>query len=327
MRADPAGSPRRSQRGRAPRSAGEPHEVAARELRVELDARARPSAHASADCEDTCVDSGDRPRRTSGSAAGRRRTRTAVARRSRHGSAGSSLRPRFRIVSIIPGIETGPPERTDRSSGRRRRRSACPSMLEAREVLIDLLGETRGPRPSRIVRRHASVVIVKPRGTGSPSCVISARPSPLPPSSARPPVARLVEVVDESLAQLWLSAHDGAPFVSMACPGAHRARSVAHSRARVVADGRLRPRARSAERRHAPGMRRRTEQWCTGLSSRDSGRPPRAPRSRKAAGSSGNRSSTGMPELSPRRDAHPSVAPLIGSQRTPGTAPPPLPGA
>ena len=41
--------------------------------------------------------------------------------------------------------------------------------------------------PSRRYARQASVVIVKPAGTGTPSCVISARPIPLPPSSSLPP--------------------------------------------------------------------------------------------------------------------------------------------
>src|ERR1035437_2148209 len=35
--------------------------------------------------------------------------------------------------------------------------------------------------------RQASVVMVKPAGTGTPSCVISASPTPLPPRSSRPP--------------------------------------------------------------------------------------------------------------------------------------------
>ena len=42
---------------------------------------------------------------------------------------------------------------------------------------------------SRTLRRlipAASVVLVKPAGTGTPICVISARPAPLPPSSSLP---------------------------------------------------------------------------------------------------------------------------------------------
>src|SRR5204863_24941 len=45
-----------------------------------------------------------------------------------------------------------------------------------------------GTSPSpRMYARDASVAIVKPAGTGTPSCVISARPTPLPPRSFRPP--------------------------------------------------------------------------------------------------------------------------------------------
>src|ERR1700688_1236851 len=40
---------------------------------------------------------------------------------------------------------------------------------------------------SRMYARQASVVIVNPAGTGTPSCVISASPIPLPPRSSRPP--------------------------------------------------------------------------------------------------------------------------------------------
>ena len=39
-------------------------------------------------------------------------------------------------------------------------------------------------------------MIVNPAGTGTPSCVISASPIPLPPRSSRPPGAGLVEGVD-----------------------------------------------------------------------------------------------------------------------------------
>src|ERR1051326_6292091 len=44
-----------------------------------------------------------------------------------------------------------------------------------------------GMPPSRMYARLASVVIVNPLGTGIPSCVISARPTPLPPRRSLPP--------------------------------------------------------------------------------------------------------------------------------------------
>ena len=43
--------------------------------------------------------------------------------------------------------------------------------------------------PAAIVARQASVVIVNPAGTGIPRAVISARPTPFPPRSSRPPGA------------------------------------------------------------------------------------------------------------------------------------------
>ena len=101
-------------------------------------------------------------------------------------------------MSIIPGIETAAPERTETSSGSSRRRSACPVVSSSRaHVLVDLLARARpAARRAAMYARQASVVIVNPAGTGTPSRVISARPIPLPPSSSRPPAAVLVEVVD-----------------------------------------------------------------------------------------------------------------------------------
>ena len=63
------------------------------------------------------------------------------------------------------------------------------ALLEAGDVLVDLRVEPSGGTspPSARNARHASVVIVKPSGTGTPSCVISARPIPFPPRSSRPP--------------------------------------------------------------------------------------------------------------------------------------------
>ena len=87
-----------------------------------------------------------RPRRTSGSAAGTSRRRSARCRSlAASPSTASSFRPRLRIVSIIPGIEIAAPERTETSSGFvAGRRSACPSAARARDVLCDLLVEPAG---------------------------------------------------------------------------------------------------------------------------------------------------------------------------------------
>ena len=61
------------------------------------------------------------------------------------------------------------------------------ALLEAADVLGDLLLEALG-QLVRLQERAARVGRdVNPPGTGTPICVISARPVPLPPSSSRPP--------------------------------------------------------------------------------------------------------------------------------------------
>ncbi len=94
-----------------------------------------------------------------------------------------SFRPMSRIVSIIPGMENFAPERTDSSSGSR----GSPNVLPIRVCITCRWRSTSASRPVGIApvrrySRHASVVMVKPGGTGSPIRVISARLAPLPPS-------------------------------------------------------------------------------------------------------------------------------------------------
>ena len=89
-------------------------------------------------------------------------------------------------MSIIPGIETAAPDRTDSKSGAvgspNRRPVASSTPRSASRVWVH--------RPSgktaswRWYATHASVVIVSPGGTGSPAAVMAARPAPFPPSSA-----------------------------------------------------------------------------------------------------------------------------------------------
>ena len=92
-------------------------------------------------------------------------------------------------MSIIPGIETAAPERTETSSGS----SSEPKRLPVRSSSRRTCSSTSSSRPvgqlaaRAMDARHASVVIVNPAGTGTPICVISASPMPLPPSSSRPP--------------------------------------------------------------------------------------------------------------------------------------------
>ncbi len=93
-------------------------------------------------------------------------------------------------MSIIPGIEIAAPDRTDTRSGSAGSPKRFPARSWSRATWSSTSGQSpSGASPVRIVSRHASVVTVKPAGTGIPSAVISARPTPLPPSSSRPPGA------------------------------------------------------------------------------------------------------------------------------------------
>ena len=92
-------------------------------------------------------------------------------------------------MSIIPGIDSLAPERTDTSSGS----SLSPSFLPACSSSRPIASAMPSSRPSGkllsafMYATQASVVMVKPAGTRStPSTrVISATPAPLPPSSSR----------------------------------------------------------------------------------------------------------------------------------------------
>src|SRR3954469_1839777 len=96
----------------------------------------------------------------------------------------TSLSPRLRTVSIIPGIENAAPDRTDTSNGS----VASPSCLPIFASRAESAAATSSMSPAGIAlsaamyARHASVLIVNPGGTGRPSLVISARLAPLPPS-------------------------------------------------------------------------------------------------------------------------------------------------
>ena len=94
-------------------------------------------------------------------------------------------------MSIIPGIEIFAPERTETSSGS----DGSPKRFPDFSSSAAMCSPTSSSSPSGtclsapMYARHASVVIVKPAGTGTPSAVISASPTPLPPSNSRPPGA------------------------------------------------------------------------------------------------------------------------------------------
>ena len=97
----------------------------------------------------------------------------------------SSFRPRFKMVSIMPGMEARAPERTDSSSGS----SALPNCLPI-SVSKNFTPSSTSPwimvrtasRPCSVNAVQASVLMVKPEGTVMPSLHISARLAPLPPS-------------------------------------------------------------------------------------------------------------------------------------------------
>mmetsp|Transcript_31795 Transcript_31795/g.75506 ORF Transcript_31795/g.75506 Transcript_31795/m.75506 type:complete len:204 (+) Transcript_31795:2096-2707(+) len=98
----------------------------------------------------------------------------------------SSFSPRFSTVSIMPGIETAAPERTDR----RRGLLGSPSFVPISCSTSFKPAMTSSHTPAGSVESFSwkaaqvSVVIVKPGGTERPMAHISARLAPLPPSSS-----------------------------------------------------------------------------------------------------------------------------------------------
>ena len=93
-------------------------------------------------------------------------------------------------MSIIPGIEIAAPERTDTRSGSPGSPNRFPVRSWSRPTCSSISGQSAsGGSPVCMVSRQASVVTVNPAGTGIPSAVISARPTPFPPSRSRPPGA------------------------------------------------------------------------------------------------------------------------------------------
>jgi hypothetical protein len=95
----------------------------------------------------------------------------------------------FRIVSIMPGMENFAPDRHETSSGR----SASPNFLPVAASMRASAASSCSHMPpgncSPAARYalHASVVTVKPGGTGTSSRVMSPRFAPLPPSRERTP--------------------------------------------------------------------------------------------------------------------------------------------
>ena len=90
-------------------------------------------------------------------------------------------------MSIIPGIEKAAPDRTETKSGSDSSPRRLPERCsKAARCCLTSSSIPPGKLPLAFRKaRQASVVMVKPGGTGRPARVISATPAPLPPSSAR----------------------------------------------------------------------------------------------------------------------------------------------
>ncbi|MBA7616527.1 hypothetical protein ES703_23823 [subsurface metagenome] len=95
----------------------------------------------------------------------------------------SSLRPRLRTVSIMPGMEMGAPLLTETSRGL----STSPNRFPVFPSSIFTCSSTSSQRPSgnsppaSKKSLHVLVVIVNPGGTLRPMLVISDRFAPFPP--------------------------------------------------------------------------------------------------------------------------------------------------
>ena len=99
----------------------------------------------------------------------------------------SGFSPRFRTVSIIPGMLNAAPERTLTSSGLAASPKPLPVSASRSRMWASTSSQRPGgsSRPAAMYALQAWVVMVKPGGTGSPALVISASPAPLPPRRAR----------------------------------------------------------------------------------------------------------------------------------------------
>jgi hypothetical protein len=86
-------------------------------------------------------------------------------------------------VSIIPGIDTRAPERTETSSGSAASPNVLPTVFSMWRSASATSARSSGEKsePPAKYFTHSSVVIVKPGGTGRPIAAISARFAPLPP--------------------------------------------------------------------------------------------------------------------------------------------------
>ena len=97
----------------------------------------------------------------------------------------ASFRPRFRIVSIIPGIEIGAPDRTLTRSGSDGSPKWRPTAASIPAIRTRSSSSRPAGQPLARKLRQVAVVITKPGGTGRPSSRdITPRLAALPPTSA-----------------------------------------------------------------------------------------------------------------------------------------------
>ena len=96
----------------------------------------------------------------------------------------ASLRPRLRIVSIIPGIEIGAPDRTLTSSGFAGSPKPWPTSCSMRAMWARSSSSRPAGQPCARYSLQAPVVTVKAGGTGSPrSTAMTMRFAAFPPTS------------------------------------------------------------------------------------------------------------------------------------------------
>ena len=99
----------------------------------------------------------------------------------------SALRPIFNTVSIIPGMDTAAPDRTETSSGRRDAPNSRPAADCSRVIPAASVCRSTGWF-AVWVRWHHAVGKTKAGGIGRPTCAMRNKPQALLPTSCAPPL-------------------------------------------------------------------------------------------------------------------------------------------
>jgi len=110
----------------------------------------------------------------------------------------ASVRPRSRTVSIIPGIDTAAPDRTEtnkrdwcepkRGGGPTGSASASADSMAEMPSMISAQTSSGTAPPASRKSLHTVVATVKPGGTFTPMLAISQSPAPFPPSRSFMPM-------------------------------------------------------------------------------------------------------------------------------------------